>query len=106
MDKETAIKVIRRFRDSLERSSISVDSIELFGSFATDNYTENSDIDVAVISDSFTGLNHWQRIEKMADALYEVFEPIEARALTIQEWNSGNSLTVQYAKSGTHFAVV
>jgi hypothetical protein len=42
----------------------------------------------------------------MADALYDFFEPTEARALTIQEWNSGNSLTVQYAKSGAHFVVV
>ena len=73
----------------------------LFGSYATNTFTENSDIDVIVISKAFTGLNHWQRIEKMTDALYELFQPIEARAITPEEWRSDDCMTAAYAGTST-----
>ena len=66
MDKAAAIIIVQRFREALERNGVHV---------TTWNYSETSDIDVVVVSDSFTGLNHWQRIERMANALYELFEP-------------------------------
>ncbi len=58
----------------------------LFGSYATGKYKEGSDIDVVVISDNFEGKNYWERIDILSDAIYEVFEPIEAVAMTPEEW--------------------
>lgn len=101
MDQNTAIGIVRKFKDALGRSGIPVEQVILFGSYAMGTYNDNSDIDVIVISKAFENLNHWQRIEKMTDALYELFQPIEARALTPQEWNSGESLTATYAGTGT-----
>jgi len=73
--------------------------------YASNTYSEGSDIDVVVVSDSFKGLNNWQRIELMSDALYEVFQPIEARALTVEEWDTGESLTDLYVKSGASISL-
>jgi predicted nucleotidyltransferase len=61
---------------------------------------EGSDIDVLVISDDFSGKNYWERIDILSDAIYEIFEPIEAVALTIEEWEKGESVLVDYAKEG------
>jgi predicted nucleotidyltransferase len=61
---------------------------------------EGSDIDVLVISDYFSGKNYWERIDILSDAIYEIFEPIEAVALTIEEWEKGESVIVDYAKEG------
>ena len=36
----------------------------------------------------------------MSDAIYEVFEPIEAVALTMEEWEKGESAVAEYAKEG------
>ncbi len=36
----------------------------------------------------------------MSDAIYEVFEPIEAVALTVEEWEKGESTIAEYAKKG------
>ena len=58
------------------------------------------DIDVIVISDSFSGKDYWERIELLSDAIYEVFEPIEAVGLTIEEWDRGESGIVDFAKQG------
>lgn len=59
---------------------------------------EESDIDLGVISEDFKGKNFWQRIEVLSDAIYEVFAPIEAIALTPEEWERGKSFVVDYAK--------
>jgi predicted nucleotidyltransferase len=61
---------------------------------------EGSDIDVLVISDDFSGKNYWERIDILSDAIYEIFEPIEAVALTIEEWEKGERVIVDYAKEG------
>ena len=105
MDKATALETLNKFRTVLEETGVPVSQLVLFGSFATGTFTENSDIDVVVVSESFKGLNHWQRIEKMTEALYKLFQPIEARALTPEEWESGNSITAMYAKTSTLITV-
>jgi predicted nucleotidyltransferase len=105
MDKTAALEAIRKFKIILERTGVPVRQMVLFGSYATGTFTENSDIDVVVVSDIFRGLNHWQRIEKMTSALYELFLPIETRALTPEEWESGESMTAAYARTSTLISV-
>lgn len=54
MDRTTAINKVKEYAN-LVTSTYSTDKVVLFGSYAKGNYTENSDIDVAVIVNSFTG---------------------------------------------------
>jgi uncharacterized protein len=99
MDKKAALEIVAKFKKTLGKTGVPVREMIVFGSFAADTFNENSDIDVIVVSEAFQGLNHWQRIEKMTEALYELFQPIEARALTPEEWASNESLTAAYAKT-------
>ena len=77
-----------------------VDRIMLFGSFSTGNFTEESDIDIAVISASFEGMDYWQRIDVLSESIYEVFAPIDAVAFTPEEWNNKSSIMIEYAEKG------
>jgi hypothetical protein len=43
---------------------------------------------------------HRERIEILSEAIYEVFEPIEAIAMTVQEWEGGESMIVDFAREG------
>lgn len=72
----------------------------MFGSHATGTAREDSDIDLVVISASFADKNYWERIDILSEAIYKVFAPIEVSAFTPEEWKSGKSLIVDYAKSG------
>ncbi|MCL2775240.1 MAG: nucleotidyltransferase domain-containing protein [Oscillospiraceae bacterium] len=54
LDKDTVVKTVKQYADILTQE-ISPAAIVLYGSYAKGNPHENSDIDVAVIFDGFTG---------------------------------------------------
>ena len=100
MDKKTVISVIHRFKNALEKRGIKEIQIILFGSWSKGNYHEESDIDLIVLSDDFFRKSFWERTEILSSAILEVFEPIEAIAMTFQEWEKGDSPIIAYAGSG------
>lgn len=100
MDKRTALDVISKFRKALEAKGINISRLILFGSYAAGTNKEGSDIDVVVISEDFAGKGYWERIDILSDSIYEVFEPIEAIAMTPDEWEKGESPISEYSKLG------
>ncbi len=99
MDKKTVLTVISDFKKALESAGIKPQKILLYGSYATGNYRPDSDIDLVVISEDFEGKSYWQRIDLLSGAIYKVFQPIEAVAMTPQEWESEDSFIADYAKN-------
>jgi predicted nucleotidyltransferase len=100
MDKNTVIDIIDRFRKAIEKQGIRVEQLILYGSFAYGTPHEGSDIDLIVISDNFAPLGFWERIDVLANAICEVFEPIEAIAMTRTEWENREYGIVDYASKG------
>ncbi|MEJ5259745.1 MAG: nucleotidyltransferase domain-containing protein [Anaerohalosphaeraceae bacterium] len=100
MDKKAVLAVISDFQKALQEVGIKPQKIILFGSYASGRQREDSDIDLVVISEDFEGKGYWERIELLSSAIYKVFKPIEAVAMTPQEWQSGKSLIADYARDG------
>ena len=100
MDKATVIEIIKRFQDEIEARGIKPHKLILYGSYATGTNREDSDIDLLVISDDFAGKNYWERIDILTDAIYEIFAPIEAVALTPDEWMKGDSFVSDFTQEG------
>ena len=100
MDKAAVLKTISDFEKALKAENITVSKIILFGSYASGHDRPDSDIDLVVISDDFTDKDYWQRIDILSSAVYRVFKPIEAIAMTPQEWQNGDSMITNYAKDG------
>ncbi len=100
MDKKSALNVLHNFRLALESKGIRIHKLILYGSYAHGKAREGSDIDVLVISDDFSRKNYWERIDILSEAIYEVFEPIEAVALTVEEWEKEESVVAEFAKEG------
>jgi uncharacterized protein len=100
MDKAAAVEIANRFKEGLEAKQINVQRLILFGSYAIDAGKEGSDIDLVVISSDFEKKNYWERIDILTDAMYEIFAPVEATAMTPEEWDRGDSLIVDFARDG------
>ena len=100
MGQNAVLKIIRQFKKILESFNIQVEQLILFGSYAIGTAHEDSDIDLIVVSSSFSDKNYWERIDILTDATYKVFAPIEASAFTPDEWKSGKSLIIDYAQNG------
>jgi predicted nucleotidyltransferase len=100
VDKGTVLRIIADFAKALEAEKIKPQKIILFGSCSTGTQREDSDIDLVVISEDFAGKDYWERIDVLSAAIVTVFEPIEAVAMTPQEWQSGDSLIADYARNG------
>jgi len=100
MDKKTAIDIVNRFQKGIEARGIRLPKVILYGSFADNTYREGSDIDIVIISDDFIGKSYWERIDILADVIYEIFEPIEAIALTADEWAQDDLFVTDFARNG------
>jgi predicted nucleotidyltransferase len=84
----------------MEARGIRPQRVILYGSFADGTHREGSDIDLVIVSDDFAGKNYWERIDILTDAIYEIFAPIEAIAMTTEEWERGDSLIAAFARKG------
>lgn len=78
-------KIVRQYKEILQRLGIHTERIILYGSFARGNARKDSDIDLVVISEDFRKLNLRQRLEILGVAAARIMKPIEAQGYTPAE---------------------
>ena len=100
MDKATVIKIVDQFYQGINARGIKPQKLILYGSYASGANVEGSDIDIVVISDDFIGKDYWERIDILSDTIYEIFAPIEAVAMTQEEWDRGDLFVTDFARNG------
>ena len=100
MDKEAVLGIVDDFGEALERRGIHISKMILYGSYARGNYHEGSDIDLVVVSDDFADIRDWPRVKILAKAVCDVWEPIEAVAMTNDEWERGDRMIAMFAREG------
>lgn len=78
---KTAIELVRRYVRALEEQGIHIDDAILFGSFAKGTARDESDIDVALISEAFSGVrfDDRRRIVPLRRAIDSRLEPMPFR---------------------------
>ncbi len=97
---ESEIKeIIDNYKTELIKLGITPSRIILFGSYAKGTPREDSDIDLIVISNDFSGMNLRERLEILGIAAGRVFEPIDALGYTEDEIRDNkNSFVLQILK--------
>ena len=78
-------EIIEQYKDTLRKRGIQVERVILYGSFANGNPTEDSDIDLVIVSENFQTMNLRERLETLGVAAARIMKPIEAKGYTAGE---------------------
>jgi predicted nucleotidyltransferase len=96
-------KVIKSYVEALRNDGIPVEEVILFGSCVRGGAKEESDIDVAIVSDAFSGdrFEDRRRIVPLRRGIDSRIEPIP---LTPEAFASGGNLIDEIKKTGIKIA--
>ncbi|HEX9596848.1 MAG TPA: nucleotidyltransferase domain-containing protein [Anaerolineales bacterium] len=99
MDTRPIARRLTEFRKALAKQ-IQMAELIVFGSYLEGNATEDSDIDVIIVSDDFTGMTEDERLDILEDAA-GLDEPIiHAWGFTPREMEQAGELTtLGYART-------
>jgi predicted nucleotidyltransferase len=95
MDKNQAIKIIRKFVKAVEKEGIEVDRIILYGSYARGRMRGDSDIDVAVISRNF-GKDRVEEGMKLFRIAGEIDSRLEPVPISVQAFEKDTWIPLIY----------
>ena len=97
-------EAIRFFEKCLKEKGLKVSKLVLFGSQVEGKITDESDVDILIISEDFQGKDIFERARLTKDAeiltLKKFMMPLDIITLTSDEFESGTSLVAEYAKKG------
>jgi len=92
-------QIIDRYIRALKENKISVDQAVLFGSYATGNSNEWSDIDVALVSSAFEG--HWIKDRNKIRAItLSISSDIQVLPYRPEDFNSEDPFVKEIIETG------
>lgn len=104
MPKDRIREAVNLIKDFLENRNVKVDKIIVFGSYGKGNYSQDSDIDIAIISQDFDGKDIFEKTEMLKGLKWLLVEKIELPfdivPISLQEWQESSSLVVEFVKEG------
>ena len=93
------IKISKRYIEELEKNGIKISEAIIFGSHAKGVVHEGSDIDIALISDSFTG-NRFDDRRKVVPFRRKIDSRIEPIPFRPEDFNDGGMLAEEIKNTG------
>lgn len=92
-------KIIDKYISSLEKNNIKIDQAFLFGSYSKGLSNEWSDIDIALISEIFTG-NRIKDRDKIRTCTRHISSMIEVIPFSREDFTEANPLANEIIKTG------
>jgi len=93
MDQETINRIIDCIYWDLSNKGININGIYLFGSRANGMATEESDFDIAIVSESFNDKDYFERASMIYPANFRKEYPIDLILLSEEEWLENKGIT-------------
>ncbi|NMB78041.1 MAG: nucleotidyltransferase domain-containing protein [Methanomicrobiales archaeon] len=100
------IEAVNFFKNSLEEKGIRINDLVIFGSSSTGTLKPGSDIDIAIISDVFYGMDIFTRALATKDAEMSTIRKyrvaLDIITLAPDEFNDHDSLFFNNIRKGVH----
>jgi len=104
MVKSTVIDAVNFLEQCLMEKGLCISRLILFGSQVAGKVTDDSDVDVLIVSDDFRGKDIFERAELTKQAeimtIRKFLLPLDVITLTPEEFENEDSLVAEYAKNG------
>ena len=97
--KDLTIEIVTRYIEALEKNKIRIREAFIFGSHVKGKTKPESDIDVALISDAFTG-NRFEDRRKIIPFRRKIDSRIEPIPFKPEDFNNGGTLAEEIKRTG------
>lgn len=97
--KDTAIKIVLKYILELDKNNIPITEAIIFGSYARGDFGPESDIDIALVSEAFTGERFEDR-RKIVPFRRNIDSRIEPIPFTPEDYHNGGALAREIKKTG------
>jgi predicted nucleotidyltransferase len=94
--------ILDKFIDESKKAQIKIDQLILFGSYAKGTQTKDSDIDIAVVSENFTG-NRFLDNRKLAKARINTNFDIETHPFKTKDFTHDNPFVEEIENTGIRY---
>lgn len=101
---DTVIEIIQRYIQELKERDITIQEAFLFGSYAKGNVKEESDIDVALISESFSG-DRFEDRRKLVPLRHKIDNRIEPIPFQPEHFSQGGNLIDEIKRTGVKITI-
>ena len=86
-------RLVKKLVFCLREKGIKANRLILYGSYAEGNARPESDVDIAVISESFNRKGLLKRQELLGEAIFSLQEPVEAIGYSYEEFRKRHPLS-------------
>jgi predicted nucleotidyltransferase len=100
LTREFAISIVTEFLHQLNSEGIDIQKAILFGSYAVNNQNEWSDIDLALVSDSFTGFGFEDKRSFAKINSRKPYSIIHTKTFPSRYFDKGDPFIDQIKKTG------
>ena len=100
---QSAIETVNSFVKDVKAEGINLNRVILYGSFSRNQQHEYSDIDVALISDQFSGIG-FRDIPLFVKALRKYYV-IQPKTFSSEDFNNENALAEEILRNGIEINV-
>jgi len=100
LTQNNAIKVVKEFVRAIEAEGISLNKAILFGSYARNCQHEWSDIDLALVSDGFSGFGYDDKRQIAKINCRKPFSLIQATTFSTLDFEIGDPFVEEIKKTG------
>lgn len=104
MVKRKVTRIIKFLEGILRDRGLNISKIILFGSQVNGGATEESDIDLVIVSNDFSNKDIFKRVALIKEAeintIKKFMVPLDIITMTPEEYNNETSLIASYAKEG------
>lgn len=100
LTQQTVLEKVNSFIDELLKSGLSLERAYLFGSYSRGNQGTESDIDLALISDMFSGFGYDDRKLLSSINIKKEYMDIDPKTFSTISFQSGNPFIDEILRTG------